>query len=92
MFFSRKLLDQYEMRIKDQAGHYEARIEQLKDQISDLKQMVHNQTSATHLSPIALEQDAILSQKEETITISEEELAKIRDIESEADRIFAGNY
>lgn len=90
--FGRKLISQYETRLTEQGRLYEARISELKDQISRLEKLVFIQTSASNIPLISLEADAVLSQKEETIQISQEELERLSEIESEADRILAGNY
>lgn len=92
MFFGKALKEQYEKRLQEQANLYEARISQLQSQIEDLRKMVFVPTSATSLPLVQIEQDAILSGKEEQVTITQEELAQLEMEQSEADRIFAGTY
>jgi hypothetical protein len=67
-------------------------VQSLKDQIQDLKKLVYSPTSATTISPVALEQDAVLSQREEVIRLSPEEIEKMQEIEAEASRILSGMY
>jgi hypothetical protein len=77
MFGSKKLIEQYEARITD-----------LKIQIEDLKRLVYSQTSSTNIPLVSLEADAIMSQKEETISISQEEIDRLE----EADKILNAEY
>lgn len=70
-------------------AQYEARIAQYEAQLADLRKLVFSQTSASQIPLVALEADAILSAKPETIEIGPGE---ITDEELEADRILAGAY
>lgn len=92
MFSNKDLIKQYELRMAETVAAYEARISELKSQITDLKKLVFSSTSSTHIPLVSLEADAVLSQKDETIFISEEEMARIQDVEAEASRILSGNY
>lgn len=90
--FGRRVAEQYEARIAELKAAHSVQISILHSQISDLRKLAYNATSATHIPLVALEADAVMSQKEETITISREELERISEEQSEADRILAGNY
>lgn len=92
MFGRAKILELMETRIQEQAAQYEARIAQLKDQVADLKKLVFTQTSAFNVPLVHLEADAVMSQKEETIQVSDRDLEEAEKIQSEADRIFAGTF
>ncbi len=84
MFFNNKLIEQYEARIED-----------LKRQIEDLRALSLPHLSAQKLDKNVLEADAILSGKEEVFEpsdITPEELEAMRLEQSERDRILSGTY
>lgn len=86
---SRKEADR---QVQNLVGVYEAHIKTLEHQIADLRKLVFSSTSSTIIPAVQLEQDAILSQKDEVIELSQEEIAELQEVESEANRILSGTY
>jgi hypothetical protein len=92
MFKPKILLSLHESIVSDLKESQRESIRHLEQQVADLRRLAFNATSATRIPLVTLEADAVMSQKEETIELSQEELAKIQDEEAEADRIFSGTY
>lgn len=89
---TKEIIKQYEACIASQKEQYESRIFDLKSQIEDLRKLAFSHTSASNIPLAALEADAVMGQREETIELSEEELRRVEEIDSEASRILSGNY
>lgn len=81
MFFYKRLISQYEARIKD-----------LQQQIQDLRTLALPTTVSRSVPLISLEADAIISGKDEIYDLSDAERAEKDDEISERDRVLSGNY
>lgn len=66
------------------------RIQDLKEQILDLRSLSFPKLGAAHSTLTVLEADAILSGSEEMIPVVND--AEAEEIERERDRILSGNY
>lgn len=82
----------FEARLRNQSELYESRVSDLKTQIEDLKKLVFAPPTASRIPLVALEADSIMSQREETIVMSPDEIARLEADESEANRLLSGNY
>lgn len=69
----------------------DARIADLKAEIATLRELVLPR-DPFKISPIALEADAVLTPSNDSPIISDEEIQEAEEIQSEATRLFAGNY
>lgn len=69
---------------------YEARILDLQSQIEDLKKFAIPKQSILPL--IELEADAILSNRESPMKITEEQIKELEEAGHEASRVFLGTY
>lgn len=91
MFGKRRQLE-HEARINDLKQGYEAHIADLKAQMSDLRKLAFNATSATRIPLVALEADAVLSSQDQVMEVDPDELARLEEEMHEADRVLAGTY
>lgn len=71
---------------------YYEHIKSLEQHIEDLKALVFSPTSAKDIPLVHLEADAVISQRDEVMEVSQEEAAKQDFILRERDRIFSGSY
>lgn len=84
----RELHAQYELVV----GQYEARIADLKQQISDLQKLVFPKNDEKEPPLLVLEADAVISASDKPSGISEEEHNRLLEESREADLLFSGNY
>ena len=89
---TRTLQASYEARLRDMERSHAAQIEALLAHIESLKRLVFSPAAPGYVPSQALEADAILSVRETTIELTEEEMKRREEEISERSRILSGQY
>jgi hypothetical protein len=92
MFGTKRITEAYEARIADIQRSHAAEVRALLSHIESLKALVFVPHNTSNIPEAQLEADAILSVRENVIELTEEELKRRAEEESERSRILGGNY
>ena len=92
MFGKAALITSYEARIKDLRDSHASEIQALLAHIESLKRLVFPPQNTASIPLHQLEADAILSVRETTIELTDDELKQREEEISERDRVLSGMY